>query len=98
MRGSGTGAVDMIKKLGERLKALHIHDNDRWHDLHQIPFSASIDFDAVVGALKEINYDGYFTLEADRFLEKYCEENVFDGIKEMAASARKLADMFEREL
>ena len=96
MRGSGTGAVDMIKKLNKRLKALHIHDNDRWHDLHQIPFSKDIDFDAVILALKEIQYDGFFTLEADRFLEKYTIENVLEGIKKMAISARKLADMFEK--
>jgi len=38
MRGSNTSAVDMILSLGNRITALHIHDNDKWHDLHQIPF------------------------------------------------------------
>lgn len=95
MRGSGSGAANMIKALGSRLQALHIHDNDKWHDLHQIPFSCSIDFKAVVKALKEINYSGYFTLEAENHLKKYTAENLFDGVKELSASARKLADMFE---
>lgn len=95
MRGSGSGAVQMIHSLGKRLAALHIHDNDRWHDSHQIPFSMSIDFDAVVGALKDIDYKGYFTLEADRYLGGYTEGNVFEGIKDLSASARKLADMFD---
>ena len=57
MRGSGEGAANMIRALGNRLQALHIHDNDCWHDSHQIPFSMSIDFDAVVKALKDINLE-----------------------------------------
>ena len=96
MRGSGDGAVHMIKTLGHYLKALHIHDNDRWHDSHQIPFSMDIDWTNVVKALKEIGYKGYFTLEADRFLEGYDETNVFEGVQKLQESARRLADMFER--
>lgn len=96
MRGSGDGAVNMIKTLGHRLQALHIHDNDRWHDKHQIPFSMDIDFKAIVKALKEIDYKGYFTLEADTFLNKYNTDNALDGVRELSQSARKLADMFEQ--
>ena len=94
MRGSGSGAVNMIRALSSNLQALHIHDNDRWHDLHQIPFSCSIDFAAVVSALREINYSGYFTLEADRYLENHNPDNVLCGLQELAVSARKLAEMF----
>ena len=96
MKGLGTTAVEMIKALGPRLQALHIHDNDQWHDSHQIPFSMQIDFEAVVKALKEINYSGYFTLEADRYLNDYTSENVFDGIKKLAESAKKFAQMYEK--
>lgn len=95
MRGVGTSAVEMIHALGDRLLALHIHDNDQWHDSHQIPFSMKIDFEAVVRALKEIGYSGYFTLEADQFLATYTEENVFTGIKRLADAAKRLADMYE---
>jgi sugar phosphate isomerase/epimerase len=95
MRGSGSGAVNMIHALGSRLQALHIHDNDKWHDSHQIPFSMKIDFVPIVKALKEINYSGYFTLEADNYMDAYNKENAFYGVQELAKSARKLADMFE---
>lgn len=95
MKGLGTNAEEMIKALGKKLQALHIHDNDRWHDSHQIPFSMDIDFDLVVKALKKINYSGYFTLEADNYLQIYTEENIFDGIKKLADSAKKLVEMFE---
>ncbi len=95
MRGSGNGAVNMIKTLGDSLQALHIHDNDRHHDSHQIPFSMDMDFDSIVKALKEIEYKGYFTLEADRYMSAYTEENAFEGVKKLAESARKLANKFE---
>ena len=95
MRGSGSGAANMIYALGDRLQALHIHDNDRWHDSHQIPFSMNIDFKLIVKALKSIGYKGYFTLEADSYLNKFNADNVSEGIKDMSLAADKLARMFE---
>lgn len=95
MRGSDTTAPEMIKALDRRLQALHIHDNDKWHDSHQIPFSMDIDFVPVIKALKEINYGGYFTLEADRYLADFDLNNIFDGIKNMADSAKKLVEIYE---
>ncbi len=95
MRGSDTTAVEMIRALGARLQALHIHDNDKWHDSHQIPFSMDIDFAPIVRALKEIGYQGYFTLEADRYLQDREWEDVLDGLKDMATAAKKMATMFD---
>ena len=94
MKGSDTTAVEMIKALGHRLQALHIHDNDKWHDSHQIPFSMDIDFIPILKALKEINYSGYFTLEADEYLNDFTADNVFDGIQNMADSAKKLVEIY----
>ncbi len=95
MRGLDTSAVEMIKTLGKKLQALHIHDNDKWHDQHLIPFSSKIEFAPIVEALKEIGYSGYFTLEADSHLSSFDNENIYEGIKELYAVARKLADAFE---
>ena len=95
MKGLETNSEEMIKALGSHLQALHIHDNDCHYDSHQIPFSMNIDFSKMVKTLKEINYGGYFTLEADNFLKAYNAENMFDGIVKLYESARRLADMFE---
>ena len=54
MRPSGSGLVPMIHALGKHLQALHIHDNDLKRDKHALPFSMSIDFAAMIQALKEI--------------------------------------------
>lgn len=96
MRGMGSGAADMIYALGDRLQALHLHDNDKWHDSHQIPFSMDIDFMPIVKALKDIGYKGYFTLEADSYLNNFNAGNIFDGLKDLSAAARKLASMFDK--
>ncbi|MBQ2968335.1 MAG: sugar phosphate isomerase/epimerase [Clostridia bacterium] len=94
MLKDATSATRLIYTLGNRLQALHIHDNDRHGDKHQIPFSMQIDFDAIVKALKDIGYTGYLTLEADRYLADFTPETAFEGCKNLAASARKLAGMF----
>lgn len=90
-----TSAVEMIKALGDYVQALHIHDNNTQGDNHQIPFSMSIDFEAVAKALKEINYKGYLTLEAVAYLKEYDKDNVFEGIKNLAESARKISEMMK---
>ena len=95
MKGLSTTSEQMIHTLGSHLQALHIHDNDMWHDSHQIPFSMSIDFEKVVRALKDINYGGYFTLEADSYLRAFDETNMDKGIKDLYNAVRRLADMFE---
>lgn len=96
MRGLGTSAVEMIRALGPRLQALHLHDNDFHKDSHQIPGSMSIDFEAVMGALKEIGYKGELTLEADCYLRAFEGGDVAKGVCDLADSARRLADLYDR--
>ena len=93
--GDDVSSEGLIRALGKRLAALHIHDNDRLHDSHQIPFSMNIDFSKVIKALKEINYSGYFTLEAIQHLENFDKQTVLIGLKELSQSAKKLWRMFE---
>ena len=98
MKGLDTSAKKMILTLGNKLEALHIHDNDRWHDSHRIPFSMDINWEEVVGALKQINYKGIFTLEADAHIRTTAktEEETLREIANLSAAARRLADMFEK--
>jgi sugar phosphate isomerase/epimerase len=58
------GQYENILALGDKLKGLHISDNfgDTHH--HSWPFAGIINFDAVMQALKDVHYDGYFTFEA----------------------------------
>ncbi|MBQ7935305.1 MAG: sugar phosphate isomerase/epimerase [Clostridia bacterium] len=59
----GTDPCDVIYALGDRLTALHVHDNDLHTDQHTIPGIGAIDFHAVSKALKDIHYQGDYALE-----------------------------------
>lgn len=95
MMGDLVNAKDLVYALGDRIETLHIHDNDKIHDSHQIPFSMNIDFPPIIKALHDVGYKGDFTLETSYYLKDYTAENILDGLKNMAAAARKLADMFD---
>lgn len=98
MRGSGSGAVDMIHALGNRLQAVHMHDNDLLLDSHQLPFTMRIDFLAVIKALRDVCYQGDMTLEADSFLKTHYPDDVFEGMKVMADTAKRLVRLFEEKV
>ena len=61
---AGVDQPQSIRTLGARLKALHVQDNDGVSDGHTAPFFGTIDWQALVGALREIGYPGPFTYEA----------------------------------
>ena len=57
-------AHDFVRALGhDRLKALHIHDNNYQEDDHILPYMGKMDWVELAKALGEIDYDGYFTYE-----------------------------------
>ena len=52
-----------VRLLGEDLATLHVHDNKGNWDQHLIPYLGNIQWEAFLSALKEIGYNGSFTLE-----------------------------------
>ncbi len=94
MRGLSTSAREMILTLGPRLQALHLHDNDRHHDSHALPFTMDIDFTDVIDALRTVGYQGDFTLEADQHLSEFTEDTLLTGLRQMRDAADRLRSMF----
>ena len=93
---TGDNVQDVIRILGhERLKTLHIHDVDYIHDNHTLPGIQKLDFSKILEALKDIDYDGDFTLEADCFLAGFEKEFIPTAARFMADRARFLANRFE---
>ena len=98
MAGLDTSVYQMAHTLGEHLQALHIHDNDKHGDSHQIPFSMKIDWNMVAKALKEIGYSGHLTLEADSYMRSVGatnEEEVLKGLIELHAAVARLDEMIK---
>ncbi len=54
---------DEVRRLGDKIKVLHIHDNKCGKDLHLMPYFGTIDWKAFARSLKDIGYDGVFSLE-----------------------------------
>jgi sugar phosphate isomerase/epimerase len=60
MQGS---VLNAIRTAGSRLMHVHASDNHGIHDDHLVPGKGSIAWKPVVAALREIGFDGMFTLE-----------------------------------
>ena len=52
-----------VRKLGSRTKLLHVHDNYGGKDNHNGLCQGITDWKALALALKEVGYDGVFSLE-----------------------------------
>ena len=54
---------DEVRRLGDQIKVLHVHDNKCGKDLHLMPYFGTIDWKVFARSLKDIGYDGVFSLE-----------------------------------
>lgn len=87
---------DMIYALGgNRLKALHMHDVDGIHDSHTLPFYGIVNWENVMKALAEIDYQGELTYEATNFLAMAPKEVWPDTLKYMERMGRYLISRFD---
>lgn len=61
---TGQEPADMVHQLGSRIKALHLHGNDRVRDLHLTPFETKdMGWEALCGALRDTGYQGTINME-----------------------------------
>ncbi|MCR5484363.1 MAG: sugar phosphate isomerase/epimerase [Clostridiales bacterium] len=92
----GDSAPNMIRKMGhDRIKALHVHDNNHIADQHVFPFSEKIDWAETMKALGEISYDGDLTFEADNSLFNMPKSFAMNGLKYLHEIGLKLVSMME---
>ena len=84
--GTTEEAADIIRALGhDRLKALHIHDNNYKDDQHLPPFMGKMDWNAITKALGEIDYDGDFTFEMSSAFVSACNDDYLPILAEFMA-------------
>ncbi len=61
--------ADYIRKAGSRLKLLHMHENDAYADIHQMPYTfggsqtCGTDWESFAMALAETGFDGTLSFE-----------------------------------
>lgn len=95
MVGEETSAAQFILALGDRLKALHVHDNDLKNDLHIHPYGGQIDWEPIYAALRKVGYGGEFTFEADSFVHKFPQELRYDATVMLLKIGRYMIERIE---
>lgn len=90
-------APDMIRALGhDRLKALHVHDNNCINDQHILPYTGRLNWSEIGKALGEIDYSGDFTYETKANLIDTCDEGFVPiGAKFMADVGKHIVSIIE---
>lgn len=100
---------DLLKKYGNRLLALHIHDNlmdwypghDYTRDLHLLPFDGKINFEKVCAKLKGVDFKGIVMLEIHKiaFAQPQMYKNLdnLEYLKEAHKRAENLKILLEKK-
>lgn len=63
-----TDQYDDLMVLKENLRTVHIHDNSGLSDAHLAPYCGKLDLGRVIQALKDMDFKGFFTFEANNFM------------------------------
>ena len=94
--------IRFMELFGDRLCALHIHDNRCGTDTddHLLPFDGNIDFEEIAKTIAKRDYKGTVMLEVGKLASidgKKIYESLSDEdyVKRAADSVRKLANMIE---
>lgn len=92
---AGEDPADLLRTLGHRVKALHIHDNRHKVDDHTLPYLGKLDWDAITQALGEIGYNGDFTFEVTNYLTPFDDEMADTALRFQVEVGRHLIRKIE---
>ena len=59
----GDRQADMIRQMGKCISCTHLHDNYYGKDLHLMPFMGDMNWEELIGALRDTGYDGPLAFE-----------------------------------
>lgn len=100
----GLDFEDFLVTLGDRLKVLHIHDNDGVSDLHQMPFTftrsrenrPSTDWEGFLRGLERIHFDKVLSFETAPVLTAFPKELKGEALGMIAAIGKYFAGELEK--
>lgn len=82
---------DFLQQYGDKLFALHLHDNDGIDDLHMIPFDGNINWNKIKDQIDNTYYNGAISLEVEHGRhEKYKSLSAEEFLRKAFISAMKL--------
>ena len=68
-------AQNLLRVLGKRVQALHVHDVDCVSDNHTLPYTRKLDWDDICKTIADVGYEGSFNYEAGNFYSRYMEDD-----------------------
>ena len=88
-----------LHTLGNRIKVLHLHDNDGVRDLHQLPFTftktrdntSSTNCPSFILAMRDIDFNGTLSFETAPVLDSFPPELKDDALRLIAKIGQYLA-------
>ena len=86
---------ECIRRIGHRLKALHLQDSDGRTDQHTAPFYGTINWESVIAGLKNINYAGDLTFESHNLIHRVpdsCKDSALRLLYEIGLALRDQLD------
>ncbi|MBQ9300723.1 MAG: sugar phosphate isomerase/epimerase, partial [Clostridia bacterium] len=88
-----------IRMLGDRMKAMHIHDNHRQPkgDEHLTPYMGTLDWDGILQALADIDYQHNFSFEAKHPGQELPPSLTLAWLKYLRAIGQDMLDTVERK-
>jgi sugar phosphate isomerase/epimerase len=81
---------DILGLYGDRLMALHLHDNDGKSDWHSLPYSGNVGWDNIADSLMDIPYNGAIALEVGNAKFEHIEKPQ-DFLRLAIESAERIA-------
>jgi len=77
-----------IEKLGKRILAAHLSDNDGETEYHWAPGKGKIDWEGIIRALNKVNYNGVLNIEVSGVKE--LDREFYEGKKHIQAIMQSL--------
>lgn len=79
----GGKPAEAVRLLGNRLKVLHLHDNDGIKDQHLIPYMGNTDWTGFSAALEDVGYSGTLNLEIKPFFYTKITESFWKYVRDL---------------
>ena len=92
----GESAAGMVMALGDRIKHIHLHDNDFETDRHTLPYLEKTNFSSLAKALGKVGYSGDVTLESDGFFKNMPDALVEPALLFSRSVASHIRDEIEK--
>ena len=89
---------EALRMLGSHVRALHIQDNMGTSDSHMTPFLGTLNLDAVMNGLIDIDYKGYFTFEVGGVFLSADKRRPYERDTRLASAPLALKKAYEKYL